>query len=62
MQQNTIKHKQRKTTAKLYHLKNEVGFMCQRSLLQVPMKLASLGIEACFVFETDFLQLGQIVV
>ncbi|GEM_PF-2471853 len=31
--------------------------MCQRSLLQVPMKLASLGIEACFVFETDFLQL-----
>ncbi len=30
--------------------------MCQRSLLQVPMKLASLGIEACFVFETDFLQ------
>ena len=32
--------------------------MCQRSLLQVPMKLASLGIEACFVFETDFLQCG----
>ena len=30
--------------------KNEVGFKCQRSLLQVPMKLASLGIEAGFIF------------
>ena len=34
--------------------KNEVGFKCQRSLLQVPMKPASLGIEACCVFETLF--------
>lgn len=32
--------------------KNEVGFKCQRSLLQLPMKPASLGIEACCVFET----------
>ncbi len=34
--------------------------MCQRSLLQVPMKLASLGIEACFVFETYFLRSGKL--
>jgi len=31
-------------------VKNEVGFKCQRSLLQVPMKPASLGIEAGFIF------------
>ena len=34
----------------LFYIKNEVGFKCQRSLLQVPMKPASLGIEACFIF------------
>ena len=33
-----------------YIKKNEVGFKCQRSRLQVPMKLASLGIEAGFIF------------
>ena len=31
-------------------IKNEVGFKCQRSLLQVAMKPASLGIEAGFIF------------
>ena len=32
--------------------------MCQRSLLQVPMKLASFAIEACCVFETIILFCG----
>ena len=35
--------------------KNEACFKCQRSLLQVPMKLASLGIEAIFIFFAMFL-------
>ena len=40
----------------LFYIKNEVGFKCQRSLLQVPMKLASLGIEAGFIFFDGFMQ------
>ncbi len=31
-------------------VKNEVGFKCQRSLLQVPMKPASMPNEAGFIF------------
>ncbi len=44
----------------LFYIKNEVGFKCQRSLLQVPMKLASLGIEAGFIFFDGFMQKSTI--
>ena len=36
------------------HLKNEVGFVAQRSRLQVPTKQASLAIETIFIFYPNF--------
>ena len=45
-----------------YKTKNEVGFKCQRSRLQVPMKLASLGIEASFIFFVGFMQKSTMVI